>query len=79
MSVPKKSKSYHFHEEWEIEYLIVMVKDKCCCLICNASVSLPKKGNLERHYKALYSNKYDADFPPKSEIRNRKLKERKVL
>jgi hypothetical protein len=57
------------HDEWEIEYLFVMVKDKCCCLICNASVSLPKKGNLERHYNALYSNKYDADFPPKSEIR----------
>jgi hypothetical protein len=25
----------------------VMVKDKCC-LICNASASLPKEGNLER-------------------------------
>jgi hypothetical protein len=41
MSVPKKNKTYHFHDEWEIEYFFVMVKDKCC-LICNTSVSLPK-------------------------------------
>jgi hypothetical protein len=38
-------------------------------------VSLPKKGDLERHYKAPHSNKYDADFTPKSEIRKLKLKE----
>jgi hypothetical protein len=42
MSVPK-SKTYHFHDEWEIEYLFVMAKDKCCHFICNASVSLQKK------------------------------------
>jgi hypothetical protein len=71
----KEEQTYHFHDEWEIEYLFVMVKDKCCCLICNASVSLPKKGNLERHYNAVHSNKYDADFPPKSEIHILKLKE----
>jgi hypothetical protein len=76
MSDPKESKTYQFHDEWEMEYLFVMVKDKCC-LICNASVSLPKKDNLERHYNSLNSNKYDADFPPKSEIRKVKLKELK--
>jgi hypothetical protein len=78
MSIPKKSKTYHFHGEWEIEYFFVMVKDKCCCLICNASVSLPKKSNLERHYNALHSNKYDADFPSKSEICKLKIKELKL-
>jgi hypothetical protein len=76
MSVPEKSRTYHFHDEWKIEYFVVIVKDKCC-LICNASVSLPIKGNLECHYNALCSNKYDADFPPKSEIRKLKLKELK--
>jgi hypothetical protein len=45
----------------------VMVKGKCC-LICNTSVSLPKKGNLKRHYNALHYNKYDGDFPFESEI-----------
>jgi hypothetical protein len=74
MSVPKKSKTYHFHDEWEIKYFFVMVKDKCC-LICNASVSLPKKDNLVCHYNALHSNNYDADFQPKSEIPELQLKE----
>jgi hypothetical protein len=27
-----------------------------------------RKGNMERHYTALHSNKYDADFLPKSEF-----------
>jgi hypothetical protein len=36
-----------------------------------------KKGNLERHYNAPHSNKYDADFPPKSEIHQLELKELK--
>ena len=31
-------------------------------------------GNLERHYNTLHSNKYDAGFPPKSEIRKLGLK-----
>jgi hypothetical protein len=38
----KEQQHLHFHDEWEIEYFFVMVKDKCC-LIHNASVSLPKK------------------------------------
>jgi hypothetical protein len=61
MSVLKKSKPYPFHDDWEIEYFFVTVKDKCC-LICKTSVSLPKQGNLEHHYNALYSN--NANFPP---------------
>jgi hypothetical protein len=49
MNVPKKSTTYHFYDEWEIEYFFVMVKKKCC-LIFNASVSLSKKkkGNLDK-------------------------------
>jgi hypothetical protein len=39
------SKTYHFHDEWEIKYFFVMAKDKCCYLICNASISLQKKKN----------------------------------
>jgi hypothetical protein len=33
---------------------------------------------MERHFNALDSNKYDADFPPKSEIRELNLKELKL-
>jgi hypothetical protein len=76
-SVPKKSITYHFHDEWEIEYFFVMLNNKCCCLICNASVFLSKKDNLKRRYDALHSNKYDVDFPPKSEICKLNLKELK--
>jgi hypothetical protein len=32
---------------------------------------------VERHYNTLHSNKYDADFPRKSEIPKLKLKELK--
>jgi hypothetical protein len=78
MSVPKNSKAYHFHDEWEIEYFFFMVKDKCCCLTCNASVSLSKKSNPEGHYNAFHSNKCDAYFPPESEIRKLKLKQLKL-
>jgi hypothetical protein len=73
MGVPKKSKPTIFTMNRKSS--TVMVKDKCCCLICNASVSLSRKGNPKLHYNALHSNKYDADFPLKSEIRKLKLKE----
>ena len=36
-----------------------------------------KKGNLERHYKSFHK-KYDSDFPPKSELRKRKIRELKA-
>ena len=51
MNNSKKIKTYHYHEEWEHDYFFIMIKNKCCCLICNNSISLPKKGNLERHFK----------------------------
>jgi hypothetical protein len=38
---------------------------------------LPKEGNLEHHYNALHSSKYEVDFPPKSESHKLKLKELK--
>ena len=48
-SKPKKSETYHFNEEWELDYFVTMVNDKCCCLICLTSVAIAKKGNLESH------------------------------
>lgn len=77
MSETKKTKTYHYHEEWEHDYFFVMSKNKCCCLICQNSVSLPKKGNLERHFKTMHS-KYDTNFPPNSDLRKAKVKELKV-
>lgn len=72
----KKTKTYHFHNEWEEDYFFTMNQLKCVCLICYASPALSKKGNLERHFKSCHK-KYDTDFPPKSELRKRKVHELK--
>lgn len=72
----KKSKNYHFHSEWEEDYFFVYSNDKSICLICNAKVALPKKGNLERHFKTVHKS-YDTNFPAKSPLRARKVKELK--
>jgi hypothetical protein len=40
---------------------------------------LAKKKNLECHYNTIHGNKYDADFPPKSEIHKLKLQEFKSI
>lgn len=77
MSGAKRPKTYHFHEEWEHDFFFTMYKDKCICLICHASVALPKKGNLERHFSSLHK-KFDADFPPKTEIRKVKVRDLKA-
>lgn len=77
MNTAKKPKMYHYHDEWEHDYFFVMVKDKCCCLICNNSVSLPKKGNVERHFKTVHS-KYDTNYPCNSDLRKAKVKELKA-
>lgn len=77
MNNSKKMKTYHYHEEWEHDYFFVMIKNKCCCLICMNSVSLPKKGNLERHFKTVHS-KYEINYPHKSALRNAKISELKV-
>ncbi|KAK9721124.1 hypothetical protein QE152_g21709 [Popillia japonica] len=76
-SKPKKSKTYRFNEEWEIDYFFTMVNDKCCCLICLSSIAIAKKGNLERHFLALH-NKYQTDYPPNSELRKRKIRDLKT-
>ncbi|GFR03521.1 uncharacterized protein TNCT_505101 [Trichonephila clavata] len=51
-----------------------MVNAKCVCYICHASVALPKKENVERHFKTMHGS-FDTDFPLKSELRKQKLKE----
>jgi len=62
MAEAKKPKIYHFHSEWEDDYFFVYSNSKSICLICNASVALPKKGNLERHFKTVHK-RYETEFP----------------
>ena len=67
-----KRKRYYFNEEWELTYFCAMVNDTCTCLICNASLALPKKGNVERHFMTRHA-KYNKNFPLGSEAREMKV------
>ena len=75
--ITKKIKTYHYHNEWENDYFFIMVKNKCCCLICNTSIALPNKGSVERHFKTVH-NKYEIDYPLSSELRKVKITELKA-
>jgi hypothetical protein len=46
------------------------------CLICHSNVALAKKRNVEKHFKTVHK-KYEIDFPAKSELGKRKVKELK--
>ncbi|KAF2900297.1 hypothetical protein ILUMI_05883 [Ignelater luminosus] len=70
-STPKKSKTYHFNEEWERNYFFTMVNDNCCSLICLTSIAIAK------NFLAL-RNKYQTDNPPNSKLRKRKIRDLKT-
>lgn len=42
----KKKKIYNFNREWEEEFLFRSVNEKAICLLCNASVAVPKRSNV---------------------------------
>lgn len=71
-SSSKKPKTYNFHAEWETDYFFTQVKDKCVCLLCNVSVSVGKKGNVERHFKTVHSG-IERDYPLNSTLRKEKV------
>lgn len=75
-SSSKKVKTYHFHSEWEEQYFFTEVKGKNVCLLCNTSVSVAKKGNIERHHTTVHSN-FEKSFPLHSVARKEKLKQLK--
>ena len=65
-----------FHMEWEVDFFFTISFSKCVCFICQSTIKIPKKSNVERHFRTLHG-KYDTDFPPKSELRKKKVKELK--
>ena len=67
-----KRKRYYFNEERELTYFCAMVNDTCTCPICNASLALPKKGDVERHFMTRHA-KYNESFPLGSEARGMKV------
>lgn len=72
MSVAKKTKIYHYHDEWEHDYFFVMSNSKCFCLICSTSIAIPKKGNVQRHFQTMHET-YDTEYPKNTEIRKAKI------
>ena len=69
----KKPKTYHFHGMGGGLFFTISYS-KCICLICQSTITIPKKGNVERHFRTVHRN-YDTDFPLKSELRKvKKLK-----
>nr|XP_055065219.1 general transcription factor II-I repeat domain-containing protein 2A-like [Misgurnus anguillicaudatus] len=77
MAEGKRAKTYHFHPEWEEDYFFVYSHLKPVCLICNATVALAKKGNLERLFKTVHGS-YERDFPAKTPLRATKVRELKA-
>ncbi|XP_067126719.1 general transcription factor II-I repeat domain-containing protein 2-like [Centruroides vittatus] len=73
----KKIKTYHYHSEWEEDYFFTMMKDKCVCSICNATVDLPKKANVERHFLTVHKN-YEEDYPRGTALRKAKMQQLKA-
>jgi hypothetical protein len=47
---------YNFNETWENKYIFTNVNNKCVCLICNASVAVSKKCNVERHFMTTHKD-----------------------
>lgn len=70
--IEKRPKTYQYHKDWEYDYFFIMIKNKFCCLICNTSLAIPKKGNIERHFKTLHK-KHEIDYPKNSELRKVKI------
>lgn len=70
----KKQKTYNYNEEWKHEFFFTMKKDKCICIICLSSVALPKRGNVERHFKTIHKQ-YDINYPLGSELRKTKVQQ----
>lgn len=77
MAAMKRAKTYHFHPEWEEDYFFVHSHSKPVCLICNTTVALAKKGNLERHFKTVHGS-YERDFPANTSLRTTKVRDLKA-
>ena len=48
-----------FQTRWENEYFFAEVKGKCVCLICNETVAVIKKYNVQRHFETKHK-KYES-------------------
>ena len=77
VAVKKKQKTYNFHLEWECEFFFTSMKDMCVYLICGSSVSVGKRGYVERNHTQVHSN-FARDFPAGSTQRTEKVNQLKA-
>lgn len=73
----KKQKTYNFNVKWEERFCFIYYKEKTVCLLCNSSIAISKKCNVDRHYITTHKN-FDTNFPINSEIRKKKISELKL-
>jgi hypothetical protein len=71
MSAAKHEKTYNFHNEWEEQFFVIVHKDKCICLLCNANLAIPKKVNIERHFTTVHEG-FESEMPVGNELRKKK-------
>lgn len=74
----KRPRTYYFNKEWEEQFFFIEFNGKSICLICSASVAVPKKSNIERHFISLHASSCNNSFPPNTEIRKRRVAELKA-
>ena len=67
----------NFHLEWECEFFFTSMKDMCVYLICGSSVSVCKRGYVERNHTQVHSN-FARDFPAGSTQRTEKVNQLKA-
>ena len=65
-----------FNLEWEENYAFTSQGNKPLCLICHTKLSQNKGSNVKRHHETNHKN-FSSNYPPKSDIRKRKLTELK--
>ena len=61
---------------WKTYFIFTMSFAKCICRICQITIAILTKGNVERHFRTVHK-KYDTDYSPKSKLTHRKVRELK--
>lgn len=62
--LPKKVRTVsdenrRFNTEWELDFFFIEKEGRCCCLLCNKTITVMKRSNLERHHRSLHSSSLD--------------------
>lgn len=76
MAKPKRKISDEhrvFQQTWEEEFAFVEVNNKPLCLICQRTISVPKRENVKRHHDTCHSE-FSETYPLGSNVRKDKIR-----